>query len=165
MDAVAFRYFNAAGCSPDGDLGEHHEPETHLIPNLCKAYFEKKEFQINGVDYSTPDGSCIRDYIHVVDLVRYHHEAMTFLNSKDGHGFHDFNLGSEVGYSVWEVLKNFEEVVGQKLNVKVGPRRPGDPEKLVACSLKAKKILNFQTEYDLKNMIAHTLNYFNRHFY
>jgi UDP-glucose 4-epimerase len=162
LDVVIFRYFNAAGCSVDGELGENHDPETHLIPNICLNLLNPNlhPLKIFGNDYETRDGTCIRDYIHVLDLVRAHYLALNFLNSPEGKGIHDFNLGTESGASNLEVIKVFEEVTGKKVNYSFAPRRPGDPPILVGDSKKVQKILKFTPEFTLSQMILHTWNYF-----
>jgi len=162
LDVVVLRYFNVAGCSPDGDLGENHHPETHLIPNLCRALVSsgKVPFNLFGDDYNTDDGSCVRDYIHVEDLVHAHYQAYDYLENKKG--FFDFNLGPGKGYSVKQVITAFEKVANKKLEIQIKKRRPGDPAYLVANNSKAKKELNFKTKYDLEAMIEHTLNWFKK---
>ena len=159
LDVVAFRYFNAAGCSPDGQIGENHDPETHLIPNLCKSFLkgEHGNFQVFGTDYPTRDGSCVRDYIHVDDLIDAHFMGMTYLKNRQG--FFDFNLGSESGTSVLEMIKLFEHITGKKLPVEMKGRRAGDPPSLIGNSAKAKAELNFNPKYSAQDCIAHTLNY------
>lgn len=159
IDILVFRYFNAAGCDPKGSIGENHEPETHLIPNICKSFLSggSQVLKIFGTDYPTPDGTCIRDYVHVDDLARTHYEGIEWLMSNPG--YHDFNLGSENGSSILEVIAAFEEVTGEKIQTEKSSRRPGDPPRLVADSAKAKEKLNFRLDYDLKDCISHTLNY------
>lgn len=162
MDFVVFRYFNAAGCSPDGEIGENHDPETHLIPNIVKSHLAGNEikFQLNGNQYPTRDGSCIRDYIHVHDLAQAHYDGYLYLEKNNG--FHDFNLGSESGHSVKEVIAAFENITGSNLSVNIAPPRPGDPPQLVSNSAKAKEVLNFKPIYTLEDSIKHTLNYFRK---
>jgi UDP-glucose 4-epimerase len=149
---IALRYFNAAGAHPSGEIGEKHDPETHLIPNILKvARGEKEELTIFGNDYPTPDGTCIRDFIHVQDLSRAHLLALKALN--DGIKSDIFNLGSGSGYSVQEVVQVSEEVTGKGIKIKTGPRRAGDPAKLVASSDRAQKILGWKPELDLNKII------------
>lgn len=153
LNSIAFRYFNAAGADPAGGIGEAHDPETHLIPvvlNALKAGDAK--VTVYGDDYPTPDGTCVRDYVHVNDLSRAHLLGLDYLA---GHpGAHVFNLGSETGFSVLEVIAAIEEVTGMKVPYEIGPRRPGDPPVLVASSGKAKKELGWQPEFtDLKETI------------
>lgn len=149
---IALRYFNAAGAHPSGETGEKHIPETHLIPNILKAAKgEKSEVTIFGDDYQTPDGTCIRDFIHVQDLCRAHLLALKAL--KEGIKSDIFNLGSGSGYSVKEVVRTTERVTGRKINVKIAPRRPGDPARLVAGSERAQKTLGWRPELDLNEII------------
>jgi len=151
LSYVVFRYFNAAGAHHCGDIGESHDPETHLIPNIIAAVTDKKTFTLCGDDYSTRDGTCVRDYIHVEDLCRGHLMALQYL--EQGGKSETFNLGSEKGFSVKEVVKAVERVTQAGVNLKVGPRRPGDPAKLIADSQKAKKILGWQPRKDLLSII------------
>lgn len=149
---IALRYFNAAGAHPSGETGEKHVPETHLIPNILKtAKGEKSEVMIFGDDYQTPDGTCIRDFIHVQDLCRAHLLALKAL--KEGMKSDVFNLGSGSGYSVKEVVRAAEVVTGRKINVKTAPRRPGDPARLVAGAERAQKVLGWRPELDLNEII------------
>ena len=149
---IALRYFNAAGAHPSGETGEKHIPETHLIPNILKAAKgEKSEVTIFGDDYQTPDGTCIRDFIHVQDLCRAHLLALKAL--KEGMKSDVFNLGSGSGYSVKEVVRTTEGVTGRKINVKIAPRRPGDPARLVAGAERAQKVLGWRPELDLNEII------------
>jgi UDP-arabinose 4-epimerase len=129
--AVALRYFNAAGADAESGIGEDHEPETHLIPRvLAVALGRASEIQVYGSDYETPDGTCIRDYIHVKDLASAHVRALELLQSEGG--FSAFNLGTGRGYSVKEVIEAAMRVSGKKIKVAYGPRRAGDPPVLVA---------------------------------
>src|SRR5207244_13250415 len=129
---AALRYFNAAGASADGTLGEDHDPETHLIPLVIQAATGRRpHIEIFGTDYPTPDGTCIRDYIHVEDLAEAHLLALEAM--APGKGLH-LNLGIGRSSSVREVVKTIEEVTGRPVPVKEGPRRPGDPPELVASS-------------------------------
>jgi UDP-glucose 4-epimerase len=137
---VAFRYFNAAGASEK--FGEDHHPETHLIPNVLKvALGQAPHCEIYGADYPTPDGTCIRDYIHIIDLATAHILAM----EPGKQGF--YNLGNGDGYSVREVIKACEKITGKTISVVEKPRRPGDPPRLVAAAEKAKKELSWQPKY------------------
>jgi UDP-glucose-4-epimerase GalE len=149
---AALRYFNAAGASPSGDIGEDHDPETHLIPLVLQvALGQRPHIEIFGTDYPTPDGACIRDYIHVDDLAEAHLLALERL--QPGRGLR-YNLGSEVGSSVREVVRACEEVAGRRIAVKEGPRRPGDPPVLVAASTLAQKELGWQPRYrDLRSIV------------
>ena len=149
---AALRYFNACGAHPCGEIGEVHKPETHLIPNILKVLTgEKKQLEIYGDDYDTPDGTCIRDYIHVEDLASAHLLALEALAK--GMKSDVFNLGSGSGYSVKDIVKAVEKVTKKKVKVKICARRPGDPAKLIASSAKAKKILGWKPKYDLEEII------------
>src|SRR5438067_1479174 len=129
---AALRYFNAAGASPDGTIGEDHDPETHLIPLVLQAVLgQRPHIEVYGTDYPTPDGTCVRDYIHVDDLAEAHLLALERL--EPGKGL-CYNLGTGQGYSVREVIRAAEEVTGKAIAVKEAPRRPGDPPVLVASS-------------------------------
>jgi UDP-glucose 4-epimerase len=152
---AALRYFNAAGADPEGRLGERHEPETHLIPLALHAALGKRtEMRVNGTDYDTPDGTCIRDYVHVVDLCRAHLLALEHL--RDGGDSGAFNLGGGEGRSVLQVLQTVERVTGRPLPVRHGPRRPGDPARLVADIGKARRVLNWEPALsDLDTIIEH----------
>jgi len=141
MRHVSLRYFNAAGATKA--LGEDHEPETHLIPSVLDAAAGLREFvQVYGSDYPTPDGTCIRDYIHVQDLATAHMLAMHYLGK--GGPSEIINLGNSVGVSVLEVIEAVREVTGRPVRVELGERRPGDADRLVASSEKAKGVLGWQ---------------------
>jgi len=146
LRAVALRYFNAAGCHPDGTLGEDHRPEEHLIPRAIDAALGRAEpLKIHGEDYDTPDGTCIRDYVHVQDLARAHVQALLALEK--GEAFRAFNLGSERGSSVREVIRAVERATGKPVPLTIGPRRPGDPPRLVASALRARQELGFAPHF------------------
>jgi UDP-glucose 4-epimerase len=141
LTSVCLRYFNAAGCTEQ--FGEHHRQETHLIPNVLKvALGEKPHVEIFGTDYPTPDGTCVRDYIHIVDLAQAHMLALQY-NTTDV-----FNLGSGDGYSVRQVVEAARKVTGHPIPVVERPRRPGDPPKLVGDSTKIRKVLGWKRRYD-----------------
>ncbi|MDG3444144.1 UDP-glucose 4-epimerase GalE [Nitrospirillum amazonense] len=145
LRAVILRYFNAAGADPDGDLGENHDPEPHLIPNVLDAALGRKDgLTVNGADYPTPDGTCIRDYIHVSDLADAHILALKHLLN-DGTSM-ALNLGNGNGYSVREVMEAAERVTGLPIPWHVGPRRPGDPPSLVGDATQARRILGWTPE-------------------
>lgn len=161
LKSSALRYFNAAGCSPDGVIGENHHPESHLIPNIILSFLSSFQapLKIFGNQFPTPDGTCIRDYIHVEDLVLAHWQAFEYLQKTNKY-FDDFNLGTEVGTSNLEMIKTFEQIIQQKIPFDFAPARAGDPAKLVASSDKAKKLLGFKPKYSVKESLEHTLNYF-----
>jgi len=154
LQFISLRYFNAAGADPEGQLGEMHEPETHLIPNILLALLGKKEkFYLYGTDFPTPDGTAIRDYIHVTDLATAHVQALKKLLHQEIHA--DFiNLGTNKGYSVLEVIRQAEEVTGLKLNYLPRPRRQGDVPILLASREKAEKKLDWLLNHsDLSTII------------
>jgi UDP-glucose 4-epimerase len=139
------RYFNACGAIPDGTLGEDHRPETHIIPVALRTSVQGKPFYIFGNDYKTPDGTCIRDYIHVLDLADAHIKAVEYIKKNDASL--TVNLGVGKGYSNLEILKAIEEVTGKKLTVKHKPRRSGDPDAIYADNTKAAKLLGWKPKY------------------
>ena len=149
---IILRYFNAAGADPKGRIG-YHEPITHLIPLALKTASGKKEYlSINGYDYPTKDGTCVRDYIHVMDLASAHILALDYLNNKQESSI--FNLGNGKGYSVQEVIEVAKTVTNVNFNTKLMPRREGDPAYMVADSSVAKKVLNWRPKYNtLENII------------
>lgn len=155
LRSVSLRYFNAAGASPDALLGERHDPETHLIPlALRAAKGTSPELTVFGTDYDTPDGTCIRDYIHIVDLCDAHVLALQHLMS--GGDSRAYNLGNGQGYSVKEVIKVAEKVCGISVPVKYGPRRAGDPPRLVADASQIKKDWGWSPRYgSLETIIEH----------
>jgi UDP-glucose-4-epimerase GalE len=159
---AALRYFNASGASPDGAIGEDHSPETHLIPLVLQTVLgQRPHIEIFGSDYPTPDGTCIRDYIHVDDLVDAHLLALERL--EPGKGL-CLNLGIGRGSSVREVIHVAEEVTGKKVTIREGPRRPGDPPALVASAAKAQQILGWQPHYtDLRAIMETAWNWHRTH--
>ncbi len=149
---VRLRYFNAAGASLDGLRGEKHKVETHIIPIAIKAALNGEEFPLYGTDYPTPDGTCIRDYIHVLDLVEAHLLALDYLRKENRSDY--FNLGTGKGYSNLEILNTIEKVGGTKIKIKKMPRRSGDPSIIYADNTKAKKLLGFKPQYsDIEKII------------
>ena len=150
LKSVRLRYFNVAGADSKARIGEWHEPETHLIPNVLKAK-EDKVFKMFGTDYDTKDGTCVRDYINVEDLAQAHIKALDYLN--DGGETNFFNLGTTEGNSVKEVFTACEEVKGTTIPLEICPRRGGDPATLVADNKKAKEILGWIPQHDLKDCI------------
>ena len=156
LKSVCFRYFNAAGADPNGRLGEDHNPETHLIPLVLLAALGKREsISIFGTDYPTPDGTCIRDYVHVTDLANAHLLGLQYL--LEGGENQVFNLGNGNGFSVKEVIEAAKQVTGQEIKVVECDRRPGDPPVLVGSSEKAKQMLGWQSQYaDLQQILTHS---------
>jgi UDP-glucose 4-epimerase len=155
LRSVRFRYFNAAGADPQGRLGEDHDPETHLIPLvLLTALGQREQILIFGTDYDTPDGTCIRDYIHVTDLAQAHVQGLDYLLA--GGTTTVFNLGNGNGFSVREVINAAKAVTGRSIPVVESDRRPGDPAILIGSSTKARKILGWQPEYsELEVILEH----------
>ncbi len=149
---VAFRYFNAAGADENGQIGEMHDPETHLIPAIFEAIQGRRPaVQIFGDDYPTPDGTCIRDYIHVSDLAEAHVLGLNYLDSGDSVAL---NLGTGRGHSVKEVVSTIEKVVGRKVPSQMAPRRPGDPPSLVADPARAEKLMNWKARRSLEEIVS-----------
>ncbi|MBI4656270.1 MAG: UDP-glucose 4-epimerase GalE [Elusimicrobia bacterium] len=154
---VNLRYFNAAGADPELEIGEWHEPETHLIPIVLR----NRSVRIFGTDYETPDGTCIRDYVHVQDLAAAHLAALEYL--LEGKRSDSFNLGNGSGFSVKEVIETCADVAGKKIKSENSKRRPGDPPVLIADSSKAKKILKWKPRYiDLHAIIETAWKWHNK---
>ncbi|MBR6163671.1 UDP-glucose 4-epimerase GalE [bacterium] len=152
LRSVRLRYFNVAGADSESVLGEWHSPETHLIPNILKSTFSKsKTFEMYGNDYETKDGTCVRDYINIEDLINAHLLALDYLNNGGKTDF--FNLGTKEGNTVKEVFSLCEEITAQQIPVKIMPRREGDPAVLVADNSKAKEILGWTPKRSLKDSI------------
>lgn len=152
---ISLRYFNAAGADPEGRLGEMHEPETHLIPNILLFLLGKKEsFELYGMDFETPDGTAIRDYIHVTDLAKAHVLALQKILSSPSSEF--INLGTNKGYSVLEVIKKTEDITGKKVAYKEKPRRKGDVPVLLASKEKAEQILGWKLHHSSLETIIQT---------
>ena len=152
---VSLRYFNAAGASEDSSIGEAHLCETHLIPLILRVPLGQSDhITVFGGDYDTPDGTCIRDYIHVTDLADAHLKAIDYLRA--GKSSDIFNLGNGQGFSVKEMISAAEKVTGQKIKTVIGDRRPGDPARLVASSEKAKKILGWNPKFTSIEKIIET---------
>ena len=154
LDYISLRYFNAAGADPEGELGEMHEPETHLIPNILLSLLEEsKTLELYGTDFPTPDGTAIRDYIHVTDLAKAHVSALKYLLDEPQAGC--INLGTNQGYSVLEIIKETERITGKKVPYVKKPRRKGDVPVLMASNQKAKKILNWKPQNsDIETIIT-----------
>ncbi len=154
MTNICLRYFNASGCDPAGGLGEEHQPETHLIPLLLRAVRTGKPVTVFGTDYATPDGTCIRDYVHVLDLAQAHILALEHLIG--GGKSEAFNVGTGTGHSVMQAIRAVEEVTGSKVPYVVGERREGDPPALVASSDKLRARLGWAPRYaDLRTIVEH----------
>jgi UDP-glucose 4-epimerase len=159
LRSIALRYFNACGAEPDAGLGEHHEPETHLIPLLLRAVDTGEPVQIFGGDYPTADGTCVRDYIHVSDLAAAHIAALDHLMA--GGASDAFNVGTGTGATVFEVVRAVEDVTGKKVPYVIAPRREGDPVELVADSTRLQKILNWSpTRSDLRSIVRDAWTYY-----
>lgn len=154
---ISLRYFNAAGADPEGDTGEDHSPETHLLPLVVQAALgQRPGIDVYGTDYSTPDGTAIRDYIHVTDLTSAHVKALEYIS--DGRPNTAVNLGTGRGHSVLEVIRTVESVSGASFPINFAPRRAGDPSILVADSGKAAKLLGWQPEFPaLEDMVSTAL--------
>jgi UDP-glucose 4-epimerase len=160
---VSLRYFNVAGAHESGYIGEAHSPETHLIPLVLEVPLGKREkVLIFGDDYETKDGTCIRDYIHVMDLIEAHLLALEYLEK--GNKSDIFNLGNGMGFSVKEIIHASERVTGQKIKNEIAPRRLGDPAILVASSEKAKNILSWRPKYtDINDIISSAWKFHKTH--
>ena len=161
--SCALRYFNAAGAAADNALGEDHTPETHLIPLVIQAALGRiPHVTIFGADYPTPDGTCVRDYVHVEDLAAAHVAALERL--REGHAGGAFNLGTGKGASVKEVVRAAERATGRKVRTVVGPRRPGDPPYLVAAPGRAKEVLGWEPEFrTIDAIVASAWKWHSRH--
>lgn len=160
---VSLRYFNACGAIEDSTIGEDHHPESHLIPLILQVPLGKRDhITIFGTDYPTPDGTCIRDYIHVLDLANAHICALHYL--REGGASNFFNLGTGRGFSVREIIDTAEKVTGQKIKTELGERRPGDPARLIASGEKARKILHWTPRFDdIEKIIATAWNWHKSH--
>ena len=164
LRTVALRYFNAAGCDPEGDLGERHDPETHLIPLILREALRVRaggdpadtRLQVFGNDFDTPDGTCVRDYVHIVDLCSAHLLALNRLGSRDRHGFEAFNLGTGNGYSVMDVIETCRRITGQEIRYRFAQRRAGDPARLVASAARAHAELGWSPQFNALDAIVET---------
>ena len=155
FNAICLRYFNAAGAHELGEIGEDHDPETHLIPNILKAALSnERNLKVFGDDYPTSDGTCVRDYVHVSDLACAHLLGLEFMQNNKG--FSAFNLGNGDGFSVLEVLKGCERVLGAEIPFKFDRRREGDPSTLVADSSKARELLEWKVQFHTLDKIIST---------
>jgi UDP-glucose 4-epimerase len=152
------RYFNAAGSDPENRIGEDHYPETHIIPLLIQvAMGAKKQFTILGNDYDTPDGTCIRDYVHVTDIAKAHVMSLKLLEEEGKSNV--FNLGSSVGYSVMDIISKVKKITGKDIPTELSNRREGDPAILVSSSQKAKAVLAWEPQYNIEDIIQTTWNW------
>lgn len=162
LSFACLRYFNAAGAALDGSMGEAHDPETHLIPNILKAILENRPFKLFGNDYDTPDGTCVRDYIHVLDLVEAHIRALDKLETAPG-GYY-FNVGTGKGNSNKEIINVVKEVVGHDFTVEESPRRPGDANELVADATRITEELGFEPKYsDIRTIVESAWKWHSSH--
>lgn len=163
MKSISLRYFNAAGAHPAADVGEDHHPETHLIPIVLQAALGRREsVQVFGDDYPTPDGTCIRDYVHVMDLAEAHGFALERLRAGRPGGV--YNLGNGKGFSVREVIRTAERITGRRIPIRTAPRRPGDPAVLVASAEKARAELGWHPRHpELDEIIASAWKWMRRH--
>jgi UDP-glucose 4-epimerase len=162
--SLIMRYFNAAGAEPGAGLGEVHEPESHLVPNALRAVLRTADgtlLTVNGDDYPTEDGTCVRDYVHVVDLAEAHVAALEYLLA--GGRSDVVNLGSGSGYSIRQVMAAIEKVSGKRVPMRVGPRRPGDSARLVADVRKVRDLLGWQPSRNLHEIVASALEFHGRH--
>jgi UDP-glucose 4-epimerase len=163
LKSVCLRYFNAAGADPEGQLGERHEPETHLLPLILQAASGRRpSITVFGRDYDTPDGTCIRDYVHVADLVAAHALAVDYL--LEGGASTAFNLGNGQGFSVQQVIDTVHQVTGQDICVSDAPRRAGDPPRLVADPRRAQALLGWQPRFaSLEQIVTHAWKWEQKH--
>jgi UDP-glucose 4-epimerase len=153
MRSVALRYFNAAGADPDGEIGEAHEPETHLIPLALAAARDGGVLDVFGTDYETTDGTCVRDYVHVMDIADAHVRALKYL--LDGKPSGAFNLANAQGYSVRRVIDLAQAVTGRTIRLNAAARRPGDPPILIGDASRARDVLGWRpARSDLREQIA-----------
>ena len=162
LNYMALRYFNASGAELDGSFGEDHRPETHIIPLLIKSVLNDQTFTIFGDDYDTNDGTCIRDYIHVLDLAEVHKIALEALFS--GIESQALNCGTGRGFSNLELVKNLEKIINRKVSYKIGDRRPGDPAVLIAGVKKIKKVLGWEAKYsDIETILKSAWAWHEKH--
>ena len=159
INHTIFRFFNLAGADPDGEMGEDHIPETHMIPLLFQNL---NNFVINGNNYQTKDGTCVRDYVHVTDVANAHLLAMNYLNTWKQGQTATINLGTGVGYSNLEIVNLAKEILGLDIKYQFGPRRQGDPSKLVASIDTAKSLLGYEPKYDISDILKTAYSWHNK---
>lgn len=165
LQVVALRYFNACGADAEGRIGEHHEPETHLIPLAIEAAHGRRSLTIFGDDYPTPDGTCVRDYIHVTDLAEAHVLAMEWMGKNPDRHFEAFNLGTGKGVSVRQIIETIESVTGRPVPAQIGARRAGDPPTLVATAEKAHLMMGWRPRHsDLRTIVDSANRWYEAHF-
>jgi len=152
------RYFNVGGADSEMEIGENHKPETHLIPLLIEAIIRKKQFNLYGNNYNTKDGTCIRDYVHVEDIANAHILALKKILKLEVND--SINLGSGIGYSVKQIIKETEKQLKSKTNIKINPRRNDDPEKLTASIKLAKKKINWYPKKSIHDIINSAIKYY-----
>lgn len=158
LKSVILRYFNAAGADFESEIGESHNPETHLIPLVLDVALGKRDkIKVFGNDYNTPDGTCVRDYIHVNDLADAHIKALEYLETNNKSNV--FNLGTGDGYSVMEIINTAERITNKTIPYQIVTRRPGDPDILVADNKKAKEVLNWENKSNLDDIILSAYNW------
>ncbi|HVY63084.1 MAG TPA: UDP-glucose 4-epimerase GalE [Planctomycetota bacterium] len=160
IGSISLRYFNAAGAAEDGGIGEDHEHETHLIPLMLRAVVTGEPLRVTGTDYDTPDGTCIRDYVHVMDLAAAHRIALEKIEPGKAQFF---NIGTGKGHSVREVISTGERVTGRKVPTVEAPRRPGDPPALVAKTDLARSTLGFAPKFTLEDIVRTAWRWHERH--
>ena len=161
VNSIIFRFFNLAGADPEGEMGEDHHPETHLIPLMFKS-LNNEEFIVYGNDYQTVDGTCIRDYVHVSDVAEAHLLADEYLQKKGKNQPRLFNLGTGKGYTVLQVIDAAKQELDVPIQYTIGKRREGDPRRLVANSDAAKEHLKFKPKHDLKSILRTAYNWYER---
>jgi len=162
LNAISLRYFNAVGCDPGGELGERHNPETHLVPSVLKATLKGENVKVFGSDHDTDDGTCVRDYVHVEDLCLAHTLAMKLLSEEKVTGYDAFNLGMGRGFSVDEIINICQFIVARacyKIRKQNFPRRVGDPPLLIANSERANKTLGWSPKYSIESAVTHAWNW------
>jgi UDP-glucose 4-epimerase len=159
LRVINLRYFNPAGAIPEAGLGEAHDPETHLVPNLVKSFIYQLEFKIYGNDYPTPDGTCIRDLIHIRDLAQAHLLALEALETSTDIRFENINVGTGRGVSIKEVIEITERELGKNLQTRFEPRRSGDPAQLIADSSKMKKLFKWSPKLSIEAMVRDHLKF------